>query len=159
MKKIIAAVAIISMMYLPACKNAEKKDEAAGNKTEKLKTPADSLMKDVMDGHDAVMPKMGKLKLAERQAKRMLDSIAALPAKARAEASALKLKLETLINDLDYADFAMDKWMTEFNMDSAKDNIEQRIKYLAEEKLKVTKVKESILDGLARADSLLKAKR
>jgi len=43
-------------------------------------------------------------------------------------------------------------------MDSAKDNIEQRVKYLAEEKLKVTKVKEAVLGGLAKADSLLKAK-
>ena len=88
----------------------------------------------------------------------MLDSIAKLPAKAQTAAAALKAKLESLINDLNYADFAMDKWMVEFNMDSAKDNIEQRMKYLAEEKLKVTKVKEAVLGGLAKADSLLRAK-
>jgi transcriptional regulator NrdR family protein len=43
-------------------------------------------------------------------------------------------------------------------MDSAVSNIEQRIKYLTEEKLRVSKVKEAILNSLQKADSLLKAK-
>jgi Fe2+ or Zn2+ uptake regulation protein len=48
--------------------------------------------------------------------------------------------------------------MDEFNVDSAIDNAKERIKYLEEEKLKVTKVKEAILSSLQKADSLLKVK-
>ncbi len=111
-----------------------------------------------MAGHDEVMPKMGKVRGAQARAKVLLDSIAKLPAKAQDAAAGLKKDLESLVNDLNYADFAMDKWMTEFNMDSAVNDVQQRIKYLESEKGKVTKVKESVLKGLARADSLFKAK-
>ncbi|MBK5273326.1 MAG: viral A-type inclusion protein, partial [Bacteroidia bacterium] len=50
------------------------------------------------------------------------------------------------------------KWMDEFNMDSAINNLDERIKYLADEKLKVTTVKESILNSLQKADSLIREK-
>lgn len=154
-KGIILPVMVLALMI--ACNN-EKSHEGHGPKKEAPKNAADSLYNDVMAGHDEVMPKMGKIRGAQKEAQQMLDSVAKLPAKAQAAAAELKSKLESLINDLNYADFAMDKWMVEFNMDSAKDNLEQRVKYLAEEKLKVTKVKEAILGGLARADSLLKKK-
>jgi hypothetical protein len=52
----------------------------------------------------------------------------------------------------------MNKWMEEFNMDSALNNAEERIDYLGSEKLKVSKVKEAILGSLQKADSILKEK-
>ena len=58
--------------------------------------------------------------------------------------------------DLNYAEYGMNTWMEAFNPDSAKENMEARIKYLASEKDKVDKVKESILSSLQRADSLFK---
>jgi hypothetical protein len=64
--------------------------------------------------------------------------------------------LEQLIGDLNYADFAMDKWMVEFNMDSAKDNKALRLRYFQEELEKVQKVKTAILGSLAAADSLIR---
>jgi len=48
--------------------------------------------------------------------------------------------------------------MDEFNMDSLTNNAKERIKYLTDEKLKVSKVKESILNSLQKADSLVKEK-
>ena len=68
------------------------------------------------------------------------------------------MKLDSLQKELSYAEFAMNKWMEEFNMDSALNNAKERIDYLHSEKLKVTKVKESILSSLQKADSLIKAK-
>ncbi len=59
--------------------------------------------------------------------------------------------------DLRNAIFAMDKWMAEFNMDSAKEDMEKRVQYLLDEKMKVGKVKDAILNSLNKADSLLKA--
>jgi hypothetical protein len=50
----------------------------------------------------------------------------------------------------------MDKWMVEFNLDSAKDNQALRIAYLRSELDKVSNVKKAILGSLSKADSLLK---
>lgn len=158
-KKII--LPILAICLLSACNNSGKEDHSQhGTKDGKAvaKSPVDSLFDEVMAGHDEVMPKMGKVRGAQARAKAMLDSMAKLPVKAQDAAVELKKNLETLVNDLNYADFAMDKWMTEFNMDSAVNNLEMRLKYLESEKGKVTKVKEAILNGLAKADSLFKAK-
>jgi hypothetical protein len=61
-----------------------------------------------------------------------------------------------LVSDLNYADYAMDQWMTDFNLDSGSTNQDVRVKYLSDEKGRVTKVKEAILNSLAKADTLLK---
>lgn len=159
MKKFILLLAAAAF-FLTACNN-DKKDSDAGHHNHSKNTPQtqeDSLMADVMDGHDAGMAKYGKLQMMEKKVKASLDSISKLPAKAREELAPYKAKLDSVAADLSYAIFAMDKWMEEFDMDSAKDNIENRIKYLLDEKMKVGKVKEAILNSLSKADSLLKAK-
>jgi hypothetical protein len=155
MKKIILPIVILSV--ITACNSKEDKNHS-GHKKEIPATKQDSLYEEVMAGHDEVMPKIGKIKGAQKKAQQLIDSIATLPEKAQAAAADLKLELKTLINDLNYADIAMDKWMMEFNMDSMKENINERINYLANEKMKVGKVKEAILSGLQKADSLLKRK-
>lgn len=156
MKKIVTIFIVAGCLVFVSCGEGKKNDAHSGHSKDEPKTATDSLYKEVMAGHDEVMPKMGKIRGAQKEAQRLIDSIAALPVKAQAEAASLKTKLEELVKDLSNADFAMDKWMTEFNMDSAKDNTEQRLKYLSEEKIKVNNVKEAVLSSLAKADSLLK---
>lgn len=153
MKKLFISTISILLFFLIACNNS---GNSSDSKEKKPLSVTDSLMNLVMEGHDAVMPKMGKVRGAQKKAKQMLDSLSNLPAKTQQAVSGLKGKLESLINDLSNADYSMDRWMSEFKMDSAKENIDERIKYLTEEKLKVDKVKEAILNGLARADSLLR---
>ena len=155
MKKVL--LPFIALILLTACNNNDKKQEDDSNK-EAPKTQADSLMDEVMDGHNVGMAKYSKLTDMEKKVKTVLDSISKLPAKAQIEVKGYKEKLDSLGKDLNYAIVAMDKWMEEFNMDSALNNMEQRIKYLTDEKLKVGKVKEAILGSLQKADSLLKAK-
>lgn len=159
-KKIIFPLLAFSL--LTACNNAGKEDhgdhESPGGGVPVATTPGDSLYNLVMAGHDEVMPKMGKVRGAEARAKAMLDSLARLPYKAQDAAAGLKKDLENLVNELNGAKAAMDEWMTKFNMDSAKDNIEQRLIYLRSEEGKVTKVKEAVLNSLAKADSLFHAK-
>ncbi|HUM65796.1 MAG TPA: hypothetical protein PLV32_08130, partial [Chitinophagaceae bacterium] len=135
---------------------------SCGGDGSKQKSPeaklADSLYKDVMNGHDVGMAKMGRLTRAEQTTRRLLDSIKNLPAKAQQSAEPLRIKLDSLQKDLSYAEFAMNKWMEEFNIDSALNQLDQRIEYLKSEKIKVSKVKESILNGLEKADSVLRNK-
>lgn len=152
MKRILIPAVFFSMVLFGACNNSS---ENAETKETKPLTAADSLMNDVMEGHDAVMPKMGKIRGAQKQAQQMLDSLSKLPGKAQQAVSELKEKLQSLVNDLNYADYAMDTWMTEFKMDSAKEDMEARVKYLTDEKMKVNKVKDAVLNSLAKADSLL----
>ena len=152
---------LILLFITTACNNADKGNTENGKnglKTEVPQTPADSLMADVMQGHDAGMSKMGKISRIEKNIEEILDSIARLPAKTKAATKPYKLKMEGLLQELKSAKAGMEKWMDEFNMDSAVNNVEQRIKYLREEKLKVSKVREDILSSLQKADSLIKAK-
>ena len=155
MKKSIFYFALLVMISVVGCNDAA--NEHTGHEKENApKTEADSLMNDVMDGHNIGMAKMGKLTRAEQTTRRLLDSIAKMPAKARQAAEPFKTKLDSLQKDLSYAEFAMTKWMDEFNMDSAVNDAKQRIDYLGSEKVKVTKVKEAILNSLQKADSLIK---
>lgn len=151
MKRILSLLCF-TLVFI-ACNN-DKENKPATNDTQK----ADSLYEEVMDGHNVGMAKMSKIETARQEANRLLDSIAKLPAKAREAAQPYKAKLDTLISQLNNADLAMDKWMKEMNWDSASNNIERRINYLTEENQKVTKVKESILNSLQNADSVLRSK-
>jgi predicted phage tail protein len=155
MNKFKLVMIFLAVGFLTACNNKDKK-ATTGNKDPKTLT--DSLENEVMDGHNVGMAKYGKLSAIQNEAQRLLDSIAKLPAKAREALTPLKTKLEGLVEDLSSAKSGMDKWMEEYNMDSAVNNIEQRIKYLTAEKIKVSEVKEAILNSLQKADSVLKAK-
>lgn len=156
MKHLFFVIALIVAAIFISCNGSENKK--SGPAEAQPRTEAQILWKEVMDGHDIGMAKMGKLTRAEQATRRLIDSIEKLPAKARQAAAPLKLKLDSLQKDLSSAEFAMNKWMEEFNMDSAVNDMEKRIEYLKSEKLKVSKVKESILSGLQKADSLLKDK-
>lgn len=114
----------------------------------------DSLFKEVMDGHDVAMPKMGKIKRGIDQVQKSLDSLGKISA--NKVDTAYRRTLLSLKEELEYADMSMDKWMTEFVLDSASNNPEARIKYLESEKSKVTKVRDNVLNSLQRADSLFK---
>lgn len=155
MNKFKLVIIFLAIGFLTACNNGDKKANT-GNKDPKTLT--DSLEDEVMDGHNVGMAKYGKLTAMQNEAQRLLDSIAKLPAKAREALTPLKTKLNGLVEDLSSAKSGMDKWMEEYNMDSAVNNIEQRIKYLTTEKIKVSEVKEAILNSLQKADSVLKAK-
>lgn len=155
MRNLFFVLSFIATAVFISCNSENGKGGPAEGKAG---TEAQSLWKEVMDGHDIGMAKMGKLTRAEQASRRLIDSIEKLPAKAKQAAIPLKLKLDSLQKDLKSAELAMNKWMEEFNMDSATNDMGKRIEYLKSEKLKVSTVKESILSGLQKADSLLKDK-
>lgn len=156
MKKYSFYLAAVLIISIAACNNADK--DHSGHASNVPKTEADSLMHEVEEGHNFGMGKMGKLTRAEQAARRIIDSIGKLPAKAQQQIAPLKTQLESLQKELSYAETAMNKWMEEFSMDSAINDAKKRIDYLTTEKSKVEKVKENIVNGLQKADSLLKGK-
>lgn len=151
MKKTLVFAAVCILF---ACNS--KKEEGGKTNLDDKKIVADSLMEQVMDGHDVGMSKYGKMQGYEKQIDAMLDSISKLPAKAKEAAAPYQEKLQSARQDLATALSQMDKWMEEFNMDSAANDMEKKIQYLMDEKDKVGKVKMLILQSVAKADSLLK---
>lgn len=145
MKKLLLPLTVLLVMS--AC-NSKKSDDK--------EKQAKDLQKEVLEMHDIAMPKSMKIPDLEKEVNRLLDSVNKLAGKASEEAAPLKAKLESLKGDLSYAYMAMDKWMTEFSLDSFKNNMEERIKYLMDEKLKAGKMKDAVLNSIAKADSLLK---
>lgn len=134
-----------------ACKDPENHNarEAAANAP---KSTGDSLYAIVDEAHIEGMKRIAKMRRALGQVKHELDSMVKLPVE-----KIDPLYQQSLIDlqeDLNYADYAMNTWMTEFR-DTLKDP-EQRIKYLKAEEEKVTKVRDNIVNSLQRADSLLK---
>lgn len=151
MKKIFWVLAIATMSGLTACNNEPGKNDTK-------QAQADSLYDEVDADHIEGMRRGPQVEKMRQQAQAILDSISKLPAKAQEAAAPLRARIDSLIKDLDYADFAMNKWMEEFHYDTFKNDVEKRIDYLTGEKIKVQKVKEAIVGSLAKADSVLRSK-
>lgn len=152
MKYLLIVVAVFAFM---ACTETPKPARTDGF-TKVLKTKEDSLLNDVMEGHDAGMARMLKLSKYQKRVADAIDSVNKLPA-AKRDKQFLS-SLETLKEDLSYAENSMNLWMEGFKMDSLKDQPSLRITYLEQQKATVTKVKEAILGSLSRTDSLLTKK-
>jgi len=152
MKKIIIPFLGMLLLIFAACNNENNNT----NPVPTTKTKADTLLHDVMEGHNEAMAKMGKLNRMELEVLHIIDSIGKLPRKTKTTLKSYIKNLDIAVVNIRAAKMGMDNWMEAFNMDSAITNKGERIKYLEDERLKVTKVKESILTSLANADSLIR---
>jgi cysteinyl-tRNA synthetase len=144
-------ISITFVILSVACNNTENSKAATHDEP---MTHADSLMKDVLHGHDFAMGKMSKLSAAQKHVHQVLDSINKLAGKLRNASAGYKTQLDSLTEKLKYAENGMNKWMEEFNYDSAT-NGANRTRYLESENLKISTVKAAMLSALQKADSLL----
>jgi len=136
----IALVCSIAM----ACNNSGESGEPA-------KSLSDSLLQQVLDGHDVAMPKMMKLQRLQKEANAEMDSLKKLPGNHKARIALL----DSTIKNLDYADVTMNVWMEGFRYDSLKNNEPARIDYLKIQLVEVNKVKDIVLSSIEKADSVL----
>lgn len=150
--KLFFALFLAATVFI-SCNNESTHSTSSGDKAE-----ADTLYKEVMNGHNIGMAKMPRLEEAQANVRRMLDSIGRLPESSRQASADLKTRLEKLSTEIQQAQDGMNRWMENFNYDSAKNDLSQRIKYLSDEKVRVTKVKEDILRSLQQADSAVRSK-
>ena len=146
-------MAMFVCLIAAACNDTT--EDAAAKRTngysDQPQSKEDSLIKDVMHDHDEGMARMGKLTVAIRQLRAKADSL--IKSKRNPEAE------KKVLEELEYAESAMNTWMREFNMDSLKDQAARRLDYLEKEKQKVSRVRENIFESIRRADSLLKRDR
>jgi len=143
---------ILGIILCLACNNSNHKSDTS------IKTHTDSLMDEVMHAHNLGMAKMNKIGEAETQVQQAIDSIAKLPEALQRRSATYKIQLDSLLARLKYADYVMNNWMEQFNLDSEANNSERRIKYLESEKTKILNVNDTMLNSLKDAESLLTKK-
>lgn len=140
------------LIILASC-TENSPDERKDGFSDTRKNPEDSLFQDVMDQHDEAMAKMGRIVGYRKQFDAKIDSLKKVRSSAK---ESIEKKYQEISAELKKAEDGMNKWMQEFSIDSAQDNIERRLQYLESEKAKVTRVKEEILSALSKADSAQK---
>jgi cysteinyl-tRNA synthetase len=145
--KLIAKTFFIFLLI--SCNNSTE------NNSEVSRSKPDSIMHEVMEQHDRGMAKMSKLSQAKNKIQHALDSISKLPANLQNSSVQYRMQLDSAFNRLNFANYAMEKWMNEFNMDTLKDNKGEQAKYLESEKEKITKVNEVMTSSLQKTGSLL----
>lgn len=148
-------IIVVSFFVFIACTESPTPARTDGF-TKVLLTKEDSLLQEVMDGHDVGMARMLKISKYQQKVKVAIDSIGKLPVGKR-DKNYLKT-LEELKEQLSYAENSMNMWMEGFKMDSLKDQPSLRLTYLEQQKASVVKVKEAILSSLERTDSLFNKK-
>lgn len=153
MKSFLAITAIA--ILFAACNNAENKSSGHSSPHDQPQTHEDSLLKDVMDGHDFTMAKMNRVSAGQKQVQAAIDSINKLSEKLKQNSADYKSQLDSLAEQLKYADYSMNKWMEEFNYDTATKAVNRAV-YLESEKKKIAAVKDAMLSSLQKADSLFK---
>lgn len=151
MKKILFPILSLLFCINMSCKSGGKKPKENGGGP---KSAVDSLLSIIDKGHMDGMGKIGRLHTTRKAVQATLDSLDKLSSAPKGYMD----ELRSVIKDIDYADFAMDKWMTEYNEDSSIDNIDQHIRYLQGETQKVESMSAAIRNSIQKADSLLKVK-
>jgi hypothetical protein len=151
MKRLFPFIALIILEVACNSTNSEQTKTA-----DEIK--ADSLDNQVEKLHGNAMGKTMHMRDVQKKVETVIDSISKLPAKLRPASATYKHQLDSLLDRMKYADFAMEKWMEEYKFDSLKDDVQKRIEYLESENIKISKVKDAIVLSLQQADSLLRKK-
>ncbi|MEP4533350.1 MAG: hypothetical protein ABJ004_09690 [Cyclobacteriaceae bacterium] len=131
MKNVFSLIVLATLMVscTPSKKEAEEKP----------------LMDQVMEVHDAVMPKMGSLMKVKKQ----------LMAKADTADSVASDELKILAQEIDLANEAMMDWMR--NFDPNFEGTEEEVKdYLMKKKKGIEKVAEAMNSSLEKGENALK---
>ena len=144
MKQIIVLMAAV--VTLAACGGQDQSKDAA--QTPVSKSLSDSLMDQVMNGHDAGMGAMGKIGKADKDMLRVIDSLGKVK-------TAVPAVLQQAKKDLDSAATHMDQWMDGFDMEMKGMDSVAKINYLRANLSRINSIDDSMNHALQRADSLL----
>jgi len=150
MKKLFVTALVAFVLIACGGNSAERTDGFS----DVPRTAEDSLFRDVMEGHDDGMARMGKMAGYRKKISQQLDSIGKLTPSTVHDK--LKITLQQLDDQLKAAENGMNEWMDGFVLDSADNEAANRRSYLQAEKYKVTQVRDRILEAVQRADSILR---
>ena len=152
MKGIIIITAVA--LFFTSCSNKQTTGHEDHNAAEKKATTREEqLYNEVMELHDAAMPKMGKLIGYKKQVQAKIDSLTiALKNKKDETGHELKRKYEQLKIELDSAENGMNAWMENFNPDPKLPTKADMEKYFEDQKNKAQKMKDNMFKALDKAE-------
>jgi len=130
-----------------ACAGSTESEEAGTSNA--LGSPVDSLFHEVMDGHDAGMAKVGRLRKYSQQLAHQIDSITK-----SSNSSSNITELQRVKDSLDRAHAAMFEWMDGFKADTLTASTDRRMQYLQAQKTSVLLVRDRIMNSIRLYDSL-----
>ena len=102
-----------------------------------------NLEAEVIAIHDEVMPKMGDIHVAKKQLRKLMGE---------GTSDSLKTEILELISDLEKADEGMMDWMDKWDVPTEEPAMTA---YLEKEKIKITKVKEDMLNSIEAANAYI----
>lgn len=147
MKPVIAFFCLIALF---SCGNANNNHAQDAHNASIPKTLSDSLYKSVMEGHDVSMAKMGEIVRLKEIVTAQKDSLGKLKTKPQESIA----KLDTVYNNLTYAQELMNRWMDEFNPDDAGTTEEQKVGYYKKEQEKIDTVNVRINNSIEAAKKI-----
>lgn len=143
MKTFLFAFLLAHVVMLTGC--GQKSDDHNHDHHSHEESSANQpLYDEVMKVHDEVMPKMDDIYKLKEQLKKQLEATPAM-------VDEKKRELENIIVQLDSASEGMMVWMRNFNPIPDSLGEEKARKYLEEQKEKVNKVKEDMLQAIEEA--------
>jgi len=146
---------ILALVLLTACHDlhqAHEKAHAHNAAAEPAQTEEDSLYRDVIALHDAVMPKMGKLIGYKKALQAKIDSLDnTVKDKKGMMAVTGKKKYLKLLAQVEAAEKSMNDWMDQFNPDPKLPAKEDLVKYFEDQKTKAASMKQEVLAALDSA--------
>lgn len=116
----------------------------------KEKTPSEreQLYKEVMEIHDAVMPKMADLNRLKRNLKAQIKADSTI-------SDSIKTLVNVQLGKLSAAEDGMTDWMRDFKAPKKSDPDEKIIAYLKTEKINISRVSDLMLENLKNGKALL----
>ncbi len=135
MFKNIGIILILSSIFLLSCGETKPKEDP-------LQKEREQVYKEVMAVHDEMMM-MGKIRGAQGKLKKMMESDSTNAA-----------KYQTAYDHLQVADDAMMNWMKQFKNPPENTAMKEAIEYLKDQKIKVQKMKEVMIENLDKAKQI-----
>lgn len=131
-------VVLVLLLAVWACSDKEKEEK-------------DSLMKQVMEAHDEVMPKMGDLRRLGKDLRDKADSLSALNDTSYTEQIQ---QLRAASEQIEDANESMMEWMRQFEVPDNEAPVKEVLVYLREQKQKIDQVREEMLRSLEEGEQL-----
>lgn len=136
MIKNISIFLILNSIFLFSCQDSKPKENS-------LQKEREQIYSEVMAIHDEMMM-MGKIRGAQSKLKKMMET----------DSTNLK-KYQTAYNQLQVADDAMMGWMKQFKNPPQNMEAKEAIIYLKDQKVKVQKMKEVMIDNIDKAKQVI----
>jgi hypothetical protein len=144
--KTLGSLLLASTLFIGSCSQKSEHDHHDHGMTES-DNPNAILYNQVLDVHDEVMPQMDEIEKLKREFKEQIANTPDMVVEKRQ-------KLEAVISNLDSAGSAMMDWMHALTpLDELPDSVdsEQARAYYESEMERITKVKNQMLESIAKA--------